>query len=98
MSSDPYLDVIDEHWQHIALVFHRFRDKDQVIELDVEDRKIYSYPAADYIRDLSERMGGETARQFIEATASNRFLLFVKDSRNRRLRSYVLDVPERIID
>jgi hypothetical protein len=98
MSSDPYLDVIHEHWQHIAMMYDRFRGREQVIELDVAEERIYSYPAADYIGNLSERTRDRAAAEFAEATANNSFLLFVCDTRNRRLRSYVFDVPERIFD
>lgn len=98
MSSDPYLDVIDEHWQHIAMMYDSFRGREQVIELDVAEERVYSYPAADYIGNLSERTRDRTAAEFAEATANNSFLLFVCDTKNRRLRSYVFDVPEPIVD
>ena len=35
-----------------------------------------------------------TAQLFAEATKRNQFLLFIKDTKNKRLRSYVLDLPE----
>ena len=75
-------------------VYHTFRGKDQIIEFDVVEQKIYSYPAGDYIQNLSERTRDQTARQFAEATKRNQFLLFIKDSQCQRLRSYVFDVPE----
>ena len=94
MRDDPYLDVIGEQWDNIVMVYDTFRGKDQIIEFDVTEGKIYSYPAGDYIQDLSERTRDQTARQFAEATKRNKFLLFIKDSENQRLRSYVFDLPE----
>ncbi len=94
MSDDPYLDLIDEQWDNIVMMYQAFKDRDQIIEFDVSEEKIYSYPAGDYIQALSERTRSQTAQQFAEATKNNQFLLFVKDTPNQRLRSYILDLPE----
>lgn len=66
MADDPYLDLIDEQWDNIVLVFQQFQDKEQIIEFDVAEQKIYSYPASDYIQVLSERTRDHTARLFAE--------------------------------
>jgi hypothetical protein len=94
MNDDPYWDMIQEHWDAIITIYNRFRGKDQIIEFDVTDQKIYSYPASDYINRLSERTREQTARQFAEAKPRNKFILFVKDTPNKRLRSFILDLPE----
>jgi hypothetical protein len=94
MKDDPYLGTIEEQWDNIVMVFQTFRGKDQIIEYDVTDQKIYSYPAGDYIQNLSERTRGQTARQFADAKKRKQFLLFVKDTQNQRLRSYIFDLPE----
>jgi hypothetical protein len=44
VGDDPYLDMIDERWDSIVLVYDTFRGKDQIIEFDVLEQKIYSYP------------------------------------------------------
>ena len=94
MSDDPYLDLIDEHWDDIVMVYRTFKDKDQIIEFDVSEEKIYSYPAGDYIQALSERTRDQTARQFAEAKKRKQFILFIKDTPKQRLRSYILNLPE----
>ena len=94
MQDDPYMAMIEAEWAHIVLVYQTFRGKDQIIEYDVGEEKIYSYPAGDYIQNLSERTRDQTARVFADATRRNQFLLFVKDAKNQRLRSYVFDLPE----
>ncbi len=94
MGDDPYLDLIDEQWDSIVLVHQTFQDKDQIIEFDVSEHKIYSYPAGDYIQTLSERTRNQTARQFAETKKRKQFLLFVKDTPHQRLRSYIFDLPE----
>ena len=94
MSDDPYLDLIDEQWANIVRIYQTFKDKDQIIEFDVSEENIYSYPAGDYIQNLSERTRDQTARQFAEAKKRKQFILFVKDAPKQRLRSYILDLPE----
>ncbi len=94
MKDDPYVDMIDEQWDNIVIVYQTFRGKDQIIEYDVTEQKIYSYPADEYVQTLSERTRDQTARQFAEATRCNQLLLFVKDTKNQRLRSYMFDQPE----
>lgn len=94
MKDDPYLDLINEHWDNIVKLYRTFKGKDQIIQFDVSERKVYSYPAGDYIQTLSERTRDQTARQFAEAKKRGQFILFVKDTPNRRLRSYIFDLPE----
>ena len=91
--NDPYPDMIDERWDEIVMVFNTFRDKDQIIEFDIVERKILSYPAVAYIETLSERTRGQATQQYWVATENLKFVIFVKDSKNKRLRSYVYDMP-----
>ena len=55
MEDDPYLDMIDEQRPNILMMYQMFRGKDQIIQYDVGEEKIYSYPAHEYIQNLSER-------------------------------------------
>jgi hypothetical protein len=91
---DPYLDLIDEQWNNIAMMYDVFRDKKPIVEYEVDSKKIYTYPANDYIDTLTARTRNETKKQYEEARKNNRFMLFIKDTRNKKLRSYIFDVPE----
>jgi hypothetical protein len=94
-SEDPYLKVIEEQWHYIVAAYEIFKDKKPIIEYDITHKRIYSYPAKDYIRALSRRTRSHTRKMYEEATRENQFLLFVKDFENQRLRSYVFDLPSR---
>lgn len=94
--NDPYLAMIDEHWDNIVMVYDMFKDKKPIIEYDIDDHKIYSYPASDYINTLSSRTRADTQTLYQETIRTNTFLLFVKDTKNRRLRSYVFPLPEDV--
>ena len=54
-SDDPYLKLIDEQWSNIVMVYETFKDKKPIIEYDVTHEKIYSYPAKDYICQMTIR-------------------------------------------
>ena len=94
-SDDPYLKLIDEQWSNIVMVYETFKDKKPIIEYDVTHEKIYSYPAKDYIQTLSQRTRKQTRKQYQEAVRKNQFILFIKDFKNQKLRSYIFDLPPR---
>jgi len=77
------------------MVYETFKDKKPIIEYDVTHEKIYSYPAKEYIQALSQRTRKQTRKQYKEAVRKNQFILFIKDFKNQKLRSYILDLPPR---
>ncbi len=91
---DPYLEIIDEQWDYILRVYGQSRDKKPIIEYDLQDMKIYSYPAMEYINKLSSRTRTQMKGQYEEVIEQNKFVLFVKDTEKKKLRSYVFDTPE----
>ncbi len=93
---DQYFDLIDEQWNNIAMIYNSFADKKPIIEYDVDDQKIYSYPAIDYINSLTERTRSRTEKQYKEACKKHQFLLFVQDKTNQKLKSYIFDATWKI--
>jgi len=90
---DPYFELIDKQWYHIAKIYNVFKDKKPIIEYMVDSKKIYSYPAGEYINTLSTRTRNRTENQYQEACKKEQFLLFVRDEKKQKLKSYILDVP-----
>ena len=76
---DTYLDLTDEQWDNIAMMPDVYRDKKPIVEYDVDNKKIYTYPANDYIDMLTARTRNETKKLYEEARKNNQFLLFIKD-------------------
>src|SRR2546428_314332 len=91
---DPYLDTISEVWPHIVLAYHDFKDLTPIIEYLLPRKLIYAYPPLDYINDLTERTREQTRRLHLKAAASGKFLVFVRDTKKRVLRSYVFPIEE----
>ena len=89
---DPYLSIIDQHWENILMVYQIFKGKNPIIEYDIDDQKIYAYSANDYIQTLSSRTREETQNLYQDAIRMDKFMLFVKDTKNRRLRSYIFSL------
>jgi hypothetical protein len=94
-NDDPYLKQIDEQWHNIVMVYETFKDLKPIIEYDITHEKIYSYPAEEYIQALSLRTRKQTKKLYKKAVRKNQFLLFIKDVKNQRLRSYIFDLPAR---
>jgi hypothetical protein len=90
---DPYVDLIDKQWHYIAQIYNEFKDENPIIEYLVESEKLYSYPAKDYINTLSIRTRKRTENQYNEACTKKQFLLFVRDEKNQKLKSYIFDIP-----
>ena len=78
-SDDLYLKLIDEQWHNIVMMYETFKDKKPIIEYEVAEGKIYSYPAEEYIQSLSIRTRKQTRRQYKETVRKDQFILFIKD-------------------
>jgi len=91
MTDDPYLDLIEKHWDNIIMMYESFKDKNPIIEYEVHSKRIYSYPAAEYIGTLSDRTKDQTKKQHENAMKNNQFMLFIKDVKSERLRSYIFE-------
>lgn len=94
-SDDPYLELIDEQWSNILMVYETVKARKPIIEYDITEEKIFSYPAEEYIEALSIRTREQTRKLYKEAVRKNQFILFIKDRKNQKLRSYIFDLPPR---
>lgn len=91
---DPYLDFINEHWDKIFMMYEKFQDKKPIVVYDLETRRIISCPAEEYINNLTERTRKQTWKQYREAIKTGKFMVFIRDAENKRLRSYVFRIQE----
>lgn len=88
MISD-YTEQITEFWPTIMRAWSEYGDKHPIIECDVIHKRVAAMPAREYIDALSERTRETTRRQFEEITAQGGMMVFVRDSKNRVLRSHI---------
>lgn len=52
---DYLLEAAEENWPHILATYRQFEDKKTVVLYDLQERRIYVYPYADFLRDLGEK-------------------------------------------
>lgn len=80
---------IAEYWPTIMEAWHAHAAKRPMIECDLANKKVYAYDSAEYIAHLSERTRETTRRKFARAMAEGCIMVFVKDSTNCVLQSYI---------
>ena len=93
-----YSELIAEFWPTIMRAWREYGNKRPVIECDVVRRQVLAWPAREYINELSSRTRGTTRRQYQRASAVGGIMIFIRDSKNRVLRSHVFlpeDAPEQ---
>ena len=96
-TQDPYWPALGKAWPTILLAYDDFKDIKPIIEYRLRQELVLAYPALPYINDLTERTRKQTQRIYADAVAAGKLMVFVRDTRKRVLRSYVLpiDEPER---
>jgi hypothetical protein len=90
-SSDYLLDAAEENWPDILMMYRRFEDKRPVVLFDIQEKRIYAYPYADFSSDLSERSQLTLQDQYERALRTNKIVVFVRDNEQRRLVSFSID-------
>ncbi len=90
---DPYLEKIMEGWNTISYAYRMHEHKRPIIEYELPRGIVYAYSAQEYIGSLSARTRDQARQQYEEASGAGKFVLFVCDTDNKVLRSYVFEVP-----
>ena len=93
-AEDPYLPALAKIWPTILSAYDDFRNRKPIVEYRPVEKIVYAYPALPYINDLTVRTREQTRRLYVESMAAGEFLVFVRDSSKRVLRSYVFPVEQ----
>lgn len=88
---DYLLEAAEENWPHILTAYRQFEDKKPVVLYDIQENRIYVYPYADFLRDLSERSQVTLKDQYERAVQENKIVVFVRDNEQRRLVSFSME-------
>lgn len=89
---DPYLSKIDQFWDEILGMAELFTHIDPIIQFNVTTNKIKAYASKDYLGHLSDRTRESAKKQFKDAKANGKFMMFVLDEVNRVHRSFIFDL------
>ena len=88
---DYLLEAAEENWTHILTAYRQFEDKKPVVLYDIQEKRIYVYPYADFLNDLSEKSQHTLKDQYERAIQDNKIVVFVRDNEKRRLVSFSMD-------
>jgi hypothetical protein len=92
-TKDKYLDTIEMHCIRILEVYLRHEEKKPVMLFDVTEGKIYVYPYEGFKKALNVRGRESLTRQYNEAHREDQFVIFIRDSQEKKLMSYSLARP-----
>jgi hypothetical protein len=88
---DYLLEAAERNWSHILMVYRQFEDKKPVVLFDIQEQRIYVYPYAAFLHDLSEKSQIMLKDQYEQAIRGNKIVVFVRDNERRRLVSFSMD-------
>ncbi len=95
-TKDPYIAIIEERWDNILMVYQWHHDKHPIIEYDIDDQKIYSYPALEYINTLNPHERRDTREIYRQSVTNHEMFIFVKETSKRCLRSFLFPLPNEL--
>ncbi|MBS3921349.1 MAG: hypothetical protein KG012_20950 [Deltaproteobacteria bacterium] len=90
---DYTIDIAD-FWPTIMKAWQEHRNRHPLIECNLLERKVFAYPAKEYINTLSKRTRSRTLRQYEQVTAQGGMMVFVNDFENRVLQSHVFNAED----
>ena len=93
MTAD-YDKQIAEFWPTIMQAWEEHGEKHPVIECDVVLQKVAAMPAKEYINGLTDRTRKAALREYKKVKAEDGIMVFIRDSKNQVLRSYVFTLDD----
>ena len=88
MTNDPYLDLINENWEHILGMYRLFADKKPIMLYDLQEQRIYAYSYREFKAEMNPRSQQVLTEQYEDALVKNQMVVFVRDNEERKLISY----------
>ena len=84
-------DVACERADDILMVYRQFTEKKPVMLLELPSQKIFAYPYLEFKNTLSERSQKMLEKEYQEAVAHHKFVVFVKDNDRKKMISFSVD-------
>ncbi len=90
-----YSSQIEACWPTITRAYCEHSAKQPIIEFDLAEGRVGAYPADAYINSLSVKEREKTRENHARAVRNGDLMLFVRDSHNRVLQSYVFSAIKK---
>jgi hypothetical protein len=91
---EDYWNEISEFWPTIMEAWHKYKDKQPLIECNLLEHRVKAYPAKDYINTLSERTRQKTLQQYRQVMADGGMMVFIIDPERKVLQSYIFNAND----
>lgn len=85
---DALFDAACERADDILRLYRKFAEKKPVMLLELPSQKIYAYPYLEFKNTLSERSQKMLEKEYQEAVAYHKFVVFVKDNDREKMISF----------
>jgi hypothetical protein len=85
------LDAACERADDILQLYRQFAEKKPVMLLELPSQRIYAYPYLDFKNTLSERSQKMLKKEYTEAVAHHKIVVFVKDNDREKMISFSVD-------
>ena len=92
MATDPYWKLLSKNFPDIRRLYAIYADKHPVMLYDIQEHFVYAYPYEDYRAELNERSQASLKQQYDDALANGMFVVFVRDNKKRKLKSYSVPI------
>jgi hypothetical protein len=89
--SDYLLDAVEDNWPLILMAYRKCEEKDRIVLYDIQEKRIYVYPYAEFLGEMSEESQLTLKDQYERAIEDNKIVVFVRDNEQRRLVSFSID-------
>ena len=92
MSDQEYLlGAASERAGDILMFYRKFAKKKPIMLLELPSQEIYAYPYLDFKNTLSDRSQKMLEKEYAEAIAHNKIVVFVKDNDREKMISFSVD-------
>jgi hypothetical protein len=85
------LDAAADRADDILMFYRKFADKKPVMLLELPSQKIYAYPYLEFKNSLSDRSQKMIEKEYTEAVAHHKIVVFVKDNDREKMISFSVD-------
>ena len=88
---DALFDAACDRADDILTFYRRFADKKPVMLLELPSQRIYAYPYLEFKNTLSDRSQKMLEKEYTEAVAHHKIVVFVKDIDREKMISFSVD-------
>jgi hypothetical protein len=92
--SDPYLELIQTHWEAISRGYSEVLEQRPVMLLDVQTGELHAFPPAEFKQFLDAQSQRDFQVQYQRAVTTGQMVLFVRDVANNQFLSYTLKLED----